>query len=177
VAGHGGASGGGGRGPASAENVDWPVNGGPNNVRYSSLRQINRDNVARLRVAWTYDSHDAFKGSEMQSNPIVVDGVLNATTPTLRVVALHAATGRELWTFDPGGGAAVRTRFRHRGVTVHNNRVFFTYRNYLYALDRRTGQPIKTFGADGRIDLREGLDRPPEKMTVSATSPGVILPW
>ena len=52
-------------------------------------------------MAWTYDSHDAFKGSEMQSNPIVVDGVLYATTPKLRVIALDAATGREIWSFDP----------------------------------------------------------------------------
>src|SRR5262249_37837740 len=128
-----------------------------------------------LQVSWSYDSHDAFKGSEMQSNPIVVDGVLYATTPTMRVVALNAETGRELWMFDPGGGAGARTRFRHRGVTVHKERVFFTYRNYLYALDQRTGRPIAGFGAGGRIDLREGLDRPPETLTVSVTSPGVIF--
>jgi quinoprotein glucose dehydrogenase len=162
-------------GPARPANVDWPVNGGPNNIRYSPLGQINRANVARLQVAWTYDSHDAFKGSEMQSNPIVVDGVLYATTPTMRVVALNAETGSALWTFDPANGAAARTRFRHRGVTVHNDRVFFTYRNYLYALDKLTGRPIGSFGTAGRIDLREGLDRPAEKMTVSASSPGVIF--
>src|SRR6202011_125661 len=92
-------------------NVDWPVNGGPNNSRYSPLRQINQTNVTHLVVAWSYDSHDAFKGSEMQSNPIVVDGVLYATTPTMRVVALNAETGAELWTFDPSGGAGAGTRF------------------------------------------------------------------
>ena len=46
------------------------MHGGVDNIRYSPLAQINRDNVARLQVAWTYDSHDAFKGSEMQSNPV-----------------------------------------------------------------------------------------------------------
>src|SRR6185437_11761420 len=92
--------------------VDWPVNGGADNIRYSSLTQINRNNVSRLKVAWTYDSHDAFKGSEMQSNPIVVDGVLYATTPKLKVVALDAATGKERWVFDPSGGAGARARFR-----------------------------------------------------------------
>jgi glucose dehydrogenase len=45
----------------------WPVNGGVDNIRYSPLTQINRDNVTQLRVAWTYDSRDAFTGSEMQS--------------------------------------------------------------------------------------------------------------
>ena len=159
----------------STDTVDWPVNGGVGNIRYSRLTQINRENVARLQVAWTYDSHDAFKGSEMQSNPIVVDGVLYATTPTMRVVALDAATGRELWTFDPGRGSAARTRFRHRGVTVHKDRVFFTYRNFLWALDKATGAPITSFGTEGRLDLREGLGRPAEKMSVSASSPGAIF--
>src|SRR6476646_11172672 len=102
----------------------WPTNGGPGNIRYSTLAGITPRNVSNLKVAWTYDSHDAFKGSEMQSNPIVVDGVLYATTPTLRVVALAADTGRELWQFDPGGGTGPRTRFRHRGVMVANGRVF-----------------------------------------------------
>lgn len=160
---------------AASTDVDWPVNGGPGNARYSTLAQITRTNVAQLETVWTYDSHDAFKGSEMQSNPVVVDGVLYATTPTLKVVALDAATGRERWTFDPGGGAAAGTRFRHRGVTVHDGRVFVTYRNVLYALDVRTGQPVPTFGREGRVDLREGLGIPPEKASVSASSPGAVF--
>jgi len=98
--------------------VEWPVNGGLNNIRYSPLTHITRENVGLLKVAWSYDSHDAFKDSEMQSNPIVVDGVLYATTPKLRVIALDAATGREIWSFDPAGGSAAQRRYRHRGVTV-----------------------------------------------------------
>src|SRR5436190_2960612 len=159
----------------SRSDLDWPVSGGPGNSRYSPLADITRSNVRRLEVAWTYDSHDAFKGSEMQSNPIVVGGVLYATTPTLQVVALAADTGRELWKFDPGGGAGRETRFRHRGVMVANDRLFVTYRNFLWALDRSTGQPVRSFGADGRIDLREGLDQPAERMSVSASSPGIIF--
>jgi quinoprotein glucose dehydrogenase len=155
--------------------IDWPTNGGVDNIRYSPLTQITRDNVKQLRVAWTYDSHDAFKSSEMQSNPIVVDGVLYATTPTLKVVAVDAADGHEIWKFEPSGGAASTARFRHRGVTVHKDRVFVSYRSFLYALDKKSGQPIKTFGADGRIDLREGLDQPAEKLSVSASTPGSIF--
>ena len=162
-------------GALPAADVQWPVNGGPDNIRYSPLTQINRENVGQLKVAWSYDSHDAFKDSEMQSNPIVVDGVLYATTPKLRVVALDAETGREIWTFDPSGGAAPQRRYRHRGVTVYQDRVFFTHRNFLWALDRNTGKPIPSFGSEGHIDLREGLDRPVEKMSVSASSPGVIF--
>ena len=160
---------------AEAADVGWPVNGGEYNIRYSPVTQVNRDNVNQLRVAWTYDSRDSFKDSEMQSNPIVVDGMLFATTPTMHVVALDAATGREIWKFDPSAGAATQRRFRQRGVTVFQDRVFFTYRNYLYALDRRTGTPIVDFGTQGRVDLREGLGRPAERMTVTASSPGVIF--
>jgi quinoprotein glucose dehydrogenase len=158
-----------------APDVEWALHGGTDNIRYSPLTQINRANVSRLEVAWTYDSGDAFKGSEMQSNPVVVGGVLYVTTPTLRVAAVNAATGRELWTFDPAAGSGVRTRFRHRGVTVHKDRVFATHRNWLWAVDRHTGQPIQSFGQDGRIDLREGLGAPADRLTVSASTPGAIF--
>jgi quinoprotein glucose dehydrogenase len=161
-------------GSGGAMNADWPMHGGVDNIRYSPLSSINRENVARLTVAWTYDSHDAFKGSEMQSNPVVVDGVLYVTTPTLKVVAVDAQTGREIWKFDPSGGSSTG-RFRHRGVTVHNDRVFVTYRSFLWALDRKTGLPVASFGTDGRIDLREGLDRPADRLSVSASTPGVVF--
>jgi quinoprotein glucose dehydrogenase len=160
---------------AQADNVNWPINGGEGNIRYSALTQIDRTNVGSLQVAWTYDSRDAFKDSEMQSNPIVVDGVLFATTPTMKVVAVNAETGQEIWKFDPSGGAGARTRFRHRGVTVHADRVFVTYRSFLWALDKTTGQPIVSFGTDGRVDLREGLGRPAAGLSVSASTPGVVF--
>src|SRR5215216_407340 len=110
---------------AQTKSVDWPVYGGTtDNSRYSTLDQITPANVSQLRVAWTYETHDEFPGSEMQSNPIVVDGVLYATTPKLRVIALDAATGKELWTFDPNAIDPKPGRFRHRGVTVFRDRVF-----------------------------------------------------
>jgi quinoprotein glucose dehydrogenase len=78
----------------AADRPDWPYYGGdPTQTRYSTLTQITRDNVKNLKVAWTYDTHDAFKGSEMQCQPVVAHGVLYATSPTLRVFALDAATG------------------------------------------------------------------------------------
>jgi len=103
----------------TVQDAGWPVNGGVDNIRYSPLTQINRDNVSNLKVAWTYDSHDAFKGSEMQSNPIVVDGVLYASTPRLRIIALDAATGRELWSFDPTLGKPSTQRFRSSAATLY----------------------------------------------------------
>ena len=158
-----------------AKSVDWPVYGGsPDHTHYTTIDQITRENVNRLRVAWTYETHDEFPGSEMQANPIVVDGVLYATTPRLKVFALDAATGKQIWSFDPSGGAQ-GPRFRHRGVVVTGDRVLFTYRNKLWALDKKTGQPIKSFGVDGTVDLREGLDRPANGLSVSASTPGVVF--
>jgi len=161
---------------AQAESADWPVYGGnTDHTHYSTLAQISPANVGKLKVAWTYETHDEFTGSEMQANPIVIDGVLYATTPKLQVFALDAATGRELWRFDPNNGQAPGSRFRHRGVVVTGDRVLFTYRNRLYALDRRTGTPIPTFGDSGWVDLRAGLGRPVEGLSVSASTPGVVF--
>jgi len=160
---------------AQSGNVNWTVNGGENNIRFSPLTQISKSNVQSLQVAWTYESGDHFTASEMQSNPIVIDGVLYATTPTLKVIAVNAATGKEIWRFDPSGGSNARARFRHRGVAVHDDRVFVTYRNFLFALDKKSGQPIASFGSNGRIDLRDGLGKPIEGVSVSASTPGVVF--
>jgi quinoprotein glucose dehydrogenase len=158
------------------QNANWPVYGGSDDhSHYSTLNQISPANVARLTVAWTYETHDEFSGSEMQTNPIVIDGVLYGTSPKLRVFALDAATGKELWSFDPNNGRPPTSRIRHRGVVVTGDRVIFNYRNRLYALDRGTGRPIPTFGDSGWVDLRAGLGRPVEGLSVSASSPGVVF--
>src|SRR4051812_14322364 len=156
--------------------VDWPVYGGSDDhTHYTTLGQITPANVRQLTVAWTYPTHDEFSGSEMQTNPIVVDGVLYGTSPKLRVFALDATTGKELWSFDPQNGAAPTSRIRHRGLVVTGDRVIFNYRNRLYALDKRTGRPITTFGDSGWVDLRAGLGRPVQGLSVSASTPGVVF--
>lgn len=158
--------------------TDWPLAGGPQGTRYSTLKQINRGNVSKLQIAWKYDTGDAFSGSEMQCNPIVVGGVLYATSPKLRVFALNAATGRLIWSFNPFGETAVRSKQRNRGLTMwsagEERRLFFGAGPWLYALDARTGKLIESFGKNGRIDLREGLGREPQTLTVSSTSPGAV---
>ena len=88
------------------------MHGGVDNIRYSPLAQINKSNVTQLKVAWTYDSKDAFPNSEMQSHPVVVDGTLYVTTPSMKVAAVDAATGQERWTFDLAPAGAPRARFR-----------------------------------------------------------------
>ena len=161
---------------AQPKTVDWPVYHGSNdNNHYTTLKQISPANVTKLKVAWTFETHDEFKDSEMQANPVVIDGVLYATTPKLHVFALDAATGKELWRFDPNNGAPPTSRFRHRGVVVTQDRVIFNYRYKLYALDKKTGQQIRTFGDSGWVDLRAGLDRPVQGLSVSASTPGVVF--
>jgi quinoprotein glucose dehydrogenase len=155
--------------------ANWPQYGGtPENNHYSTLSQITPQNVSRLQVAWTYDTKDEFPRSEMQANPIVIDGVLYAESPKLRVFALDAATAKELWSFDPTGGRGSTQRFRHRGVTVTGDRVLATYRNFIWALDRKTGKPILSFGDSGRVDMRNAFDRPATSITISASTPGVV---
>ena len=161
---------------ATAQNVNWPVYGGnTDNTHFSTLSQISPANVARLKVAWTFETHDEFSGSEMQANPIVLDGILYATTPKLHVFALNAVTGKEIWRFDPNNGAPPTSRIRHRGVVVSGDRVLFNYRYRLFALDRKTGKPIPSFGNNGIVDLRAGLGRPVEGLSVSASTPGVVF--
>jgi quinoprotein glucose dehydrogenase len=150
----------------------WRVYGGnPESTRYSALDQIDRTNVRRLEVAWSYDSGEE---GGLQTNPIVVDGVVYVTTPKHRVVALDAATGALRWKFDStivGSGA-------NRGVTYwesgDDKRIFTAQDHFVYAIDARTGRPIPGFGREGRIDLHEDLGRPAEEQSVRLTTPGIV---
>lgn len=155
---------------------NWAVyGGGPGQDHYSTLSQINRKNVKRLAVAWKFDTEEQ---GGLQTSPIEVNGVLYGLTPSQKVFALNAATGRLLWKFDSG----VQGTQPDRGLTYwaddKNNkdcRILAGVMNYVYALDALTGKPISTFGDDGRIDLRENLGREPaEAQSVFLTSPGVI---
>jgi quinoprotein glucose dehydrogenase len=165
---------------ASVTNSDWPYyGGGPEQNRYSTLTQITPANVRSLGVAWTYDTKDAFEGSEMQCQPVVAHGVLYATSPKLRVFALNAATGALIWSFDTNEDAKTRTRTRIRGLMYwergEDRRIYFASRHWLYALDAKSGKPITSFGLDGRIDLREGFEgRDPRTLNVGVNTPGVF---
>jgi len=88
------------RSPNKERNADWPVwGGGPENTHYSKLAQINRSNVKKLAIAWTFDTGEQ---GGLQTSPIVVDNVLYGITPTQKIFALNAATGKLLWKFDSG---------------------------------------------------------------------------
>src|SRR5262245_55908026 len=146
----------------NSSDTDWPSYlGDKGRSHYSPLQQINRSNVAQLKVAWTYDTGE--KG-EYQANNLIISGVLYTASPTRNVIALDATTGRELWKWDPrterpgvGGG-------RQRGLVFWQNdtggeqRLFTGVGNHLYALDPKTGQPIRSFGDNGSLHLGSGLD-------------------
>ena len=159
---------------------DWRVTGGdPGNSRYATLGQIDRQNVKRLAVAWTYRNGEGDQGGQIQATPIVVNGVLYATTGAGKAFALRAATGIELWKFDPYAGRRPETN-ANRGVVYWESndgserRILFTAGSRLYALDAGTGVPVTGFGGGGWIDLRTGLGRDTAGLWVAGTSPGVI---
>jgi quinoprotein glucose dehydrogenase len=150
---------------------DWPAYGGHDGTHYSSLSQINRDNVKKLVVAWKYDTGES---GGLEANPIVVGKMLYTTTPGRSVIALDAATGKLIWKFE----ADLEGRVLSRGVSYwtdgHQSRIFAGARNYLYALDATTGKVISSFGEQGRIDLRKGLREPHEQQSVELTTPGSV---
>ncbi len=166
---------------------DWKVTGGSKeNIRYSTLDQIDTTNVAQLKTAWVFNSGDAdtVNHSQIQCNPIIIDGTLYGTSPRMKVFALNAATGAKKWMFDPQEDTIAgnqRMRFvlmNNRGVTWWSDgkesRILFTAGRWLLALNARDGSPIRSFGDQGRVNLHEGLDREVENLFVTATSPGII---
>src|SRR4051812_20728275 len=129
--------------------TEWPAyGGGPEQTRYSPLTQITTDNVKRLAVAWSYDTGET---GGLQTQPLVVGGVLYGYTPTHKTFALRAATGEHLWTFDSG----IVGRGANRGLMYwasgNDRRVYAAVDQYLYALDAATGRPVTSFADNGRI--------------------------
>ena len=168
---------------------NWTVYGGSKeNIRYSSLTQIDTSNVATLQVAWAYHTGDAdtVNHSQIQCNPIIVDGVLYGVGPQMKLFAIDAHTGEEKWVFD----ANARTDFDNNRSAFHNminsrgvaywtdgkldRRIFFTAGSNTFAIDAATGKPIRSFGNQGSIDLHDGLGRDVRNLFVVSTSPGMV---
>lgn len=156
--------------------------------RYSSNNQITTQNVSQLQVAWTYSTKDKDpeNRSQLQCNPIIVDGVLYGTSPQSKLFALDAATGQQKWSFNPYERANQEkdklSDFNvSRGVTYWQNeagtekRILYSVGHRLYAIDAQNGNTIPTFGQHGFIDLRQNLDQEnTENAYVAGTTPGVI---
>jgi membrane-bound PQQ-dependent dehydrogenase (glucose/quinate/shikimate family) len=176
--------------------VQWPTWGNdPGGTRYSPLAQIHRGNVKHLKPAWTFDLGELALGrgtgkskAGFVATPIVVDGVLYVSSPSSRVFALDAETGRRLWVFDPQGGRSPRLFNSHRGVAYwegpaasgagRDRRIFSgTVDGRLIALDAATGKLVTSFGAGGSVDLRAGVADGPLKEPSwgpRVTSPPVV---
>ncbi len=157
---------------SSARTADWPVYGGsPEYQHYSPLEQINRSNVKQLQVAWSYDTSEQ---GGLQTSPLEVEGVLYGITPTQKIFAVDATTGKELWKFDSGMKGMQPDRGLAYWSSKKDKRILVGIMNFLYALDAKTGKPIASFGTDGRVDLQENLGREPRYQSIALTSPGVI---
>ena len=162
--------------------TDWSHYGGPEDgSRYSALTQINKENVSQLEVAWTYHTGDATERSQIQCQPIVINGLLYATTPKLNVFALDAATGEEVWRFDPFEvlGGENSWAGTNRGVSYweegEDKRILFSAGHWLMAVNALTGEPITSFGDNGKVDLRKDLDTDLEDFLLTSNSPGVVF--
>lgn len=163
-------------------------NGGKESLKYSSLTQINATNVNQLQVAWTYNTGDADSEhhSQIQCNPIIIDGVLFGVSPQMKLFAVDAATGIQKWVYDvnaqtqfDSNRAAFHNMINSRGVTYwtdgkDDRRIFFTAGSNTFAIDAATGKPILSFGNNGSIDLHENLDRDVSDLFIVNSSPGII---
>ncbi len=154
--------------------VDWPTYGGNSqNTHYSSLSQINKSNVKQLDVAWSYDTGET---GGLQTSPLEIAGVLYGISPSQKVFALDAATGKLKWKFDSGiaGTQPDRGLAYWSSPDQKDRRIIVGVMNFVYVLDAETGQPIASFGDHGRVDLRENLGRDVATGFIAMTSPAVV---
>jgi len=152
----------------------WSDYGGSaDSAQYSALTQINRANVNQLQVAWAYQTGDA---NPYLFNPLVVDDVIYVLAKNNSIVALEAATGKELWAHEnPRGRITTRGINYWESQDRSERRLLYSHDDALHAIDARTGASIPTFGVSGRVDLREGLDRDPSKIRVQSGTPGRVF--
>ncbi|MFN8346730.1 MAG: PQQ-binding-like beta-propeller repeat protein [Spirosomataceae bacterium] len=176
--------------PRNEKDTDWPKYGGNSEGnRYSALTQINRQNVSQLQLAWSYDTGENNnpdgRGNDIQCQPIVVRGILYGTTPRLKLFAANAATGKELWKYDPFSHTGVKPSFHPvRGVVYweegNDKRILYSVGSKLMAINAQTGELLKSFGENGLVDLHAGLGDQAtmgydvSQYNIRSTTPGVI---
>jgi quinoprotein glucose dehydrogenase len=143
--------------------------GGPDTSRFVAATGITRSNVNRLQVAWSYAA------GQTDFNSVVVRGVIYGRGPNSSFVGLDAATGKQLWIHEGVDG------FNSRGINYweskdgKDRRLLFSSNNLLQAIDAQTGESIASFGAGGKVDLREGLDRDPAAINQQSRTPGRVF--
>jgi quinoprotein glucose dehydrogenase len=170
---------------------EWRYYGGdPGSTKYSPLDQINRANVGELKIAWSWDSPDLpiQKGNRMLSSfayentPLMVGGTLYASTSLCQIAAINAQTGKTVWVFDPQSykvGRPTNLGFVQRGVAYWTDglgeRIFVASHDAnLWAIDAKTGKPVKDFGDEGKVDLTAAIPLAERSRNYTVTSPPVI---
>ena len=164
----------------------WANYGGTKDAnRYSSIDQINLENVTGLEEAWVFNTgdKDTANRSEMQCNPIVIYGTLYVTSSKFKLFALDPTSGKQKWVFDPSANSVEKMGFGiNRGLMYWQDekgtdkRIFYGAASKLYAVNAINGEPIKDFGNEGSIELKEGLDIPESQDgSLLLKTPGVIF--
>lgn len=163
---------------------NWPhYLGSASSNQYSALGEITKENVAQLQPAWTYKAGDADpqNRSQIQCNPLVIDGVIYATTPRLNLVAIDGKTGEEKWRFDPYGDSPFQSFGMgvNRGLAYwtdgNEERIMFGASAFLFAVNAKTGEAFQDFGIQGKVDLHDGLGEQYKELFVSANTPGIVF--
>jgi quinoprotein glucose dehydrogenase len=162
------------------KNGDWAAyNGGDDCNHFSALTEIKPSNVSQLKLAWEYASGGADtvkQSTQIQCNPLIIKGIMYGVSAGSQAFALDAATGRELWKTNLKDNTFSMTS---RGVTYWTDgkeaRIFFAFGAFLYALDAQTGQPIASFGTNGKINLIDGIQRPGADEYVMSNTPAVVF--
>lgn len=159
---------------------DWPsYNGGDDRNHFSNQNQINTENVKMLKEVWRYSSGGAdLSGNktQIQCNPIIIEGILYGVSADQQAFALDAKTGKEIWKTN----LQIETfNMTSRGLSYWTNgqdaRIYFGYGAYLYCLNAKNGKPIKTFGDKGKIYLVDGVRRPGSDEYFALNTPVAIF--
>lgn len=161
--------------------TDWKYYlGSASSSQYSEASQVTPGNVSRLVPAWTYQAggRDPQNRSQIQCNPLMVDGKIFATSPDLVLFALNAQTGEEVWRWDPASIAGLQKSGVNRGLVYWNDgqrgRIIYGNDKFLHAIDAETGTRIGSFGNQGSVNLMDGLGRNIDGLQLQANTPGIV---
>ena len=148
-------------------NADYPFSGDSGSQRYSSLTQINAQNVSQLKEVWRYDMGGP---AQIQNQPVVIDGVLYGMGLT-KTYALDAATGKVKWEYSPTPLGGRNPRGVGYWTDGKERRLLITRLNFIEALDADTGKLIPSFGVNGQVDLNTDLRGPASENRITMSSP------
>jgi len=153
----------------------WSDYGGSaDTMQYSALKLISKSNVNQLELAWSYMAPGP--AGRFAFSPLVVDGVMYVVGKDAAIVALDAASGRQIWTHPVEGQPTNRGFNFWQSKDRSDRRLIFAANNYLQEIQLKTGVTVNTFGKDGRVDLREGLGRDPKTIrNIQSGTPGRVF--